>query len=87
MSGKQAGLLGKLTDGKVSRQEPVLQEAAARIRRYAKLRQTEKHNRPLIVILACSPFSGPVAMRVSTARRGEERLDIDEATEASQSRG
>jgi len=34
-----------------SRQEPVLQEAAARIRRHAKLRQTEKHNRPLIVIL------------------------------------
>lgn len=36
---------------KVSRQEPILQEAIARIRRYAKLRQTEKHNRPLIVIL------------------------------------
>lgn len=36
---------------RMGRQEPVLQEAAARIRRHAKLRQTEKHNRPLIVIL------------------------------------
>ena len=34
-----------------ARQEPVLQEAAARIRRYAGLRQTEKHDRPLIVIV------------------------------------
>src|SRR5439155_24218507 len=33
------------------RQEPILQEAAARIRRYAGLRQTERHRRPLIVIL------------------------------------
>ena len=36
---------------KLSRQEPILQEAASRIRRYAKLRQTEKHRRPLIVVL------------------------------------
>lgn len=34
-----------------SRQEPILQEAAARIRRYAGLRQAERHRRPLIVIL------------------------------------
>lgn len=34
-----------------SRQEPILQEATARIRRYAGLRQSEKHRRPLIVIL------------------------------------
>lgn len=33
------------------RQEPILQEAAARIRRYAGLRQSDKHKRPLIVIL------------------------------------
>lgn len=36
---------------KMARQEPVLQEAASRIRRHARLRQTDKHNRPLIVIL------------------------------------
>ncbi|WP_437206314.1 hypothetical protein [Planctomicrobium sp. SH664] len=36
---------------RLTRQEPILQEAAARIRRYAKLRQTEKHHRPLIVVL------------------------------------
>jgi hypothetical protein len=33
------------------RQEPILQEAAARIRRYAGIPQTHKHQRPLIVIL------------------------------------
>jgi hypothetical protein len=33
------------------RQEPVLQEAAARIRRYAGIPQKQKHRRPLIVIL------------------------------------
>src|SRR5690606_42033806 len=36
----------RASDDRISRQEPVLQEAAARIRRYAKLRQSEKHNRP-----------------------------------------
>lgn len=34
------------------RQEPILQEAATRIRRYAGLRNNQKHNRPLIVILS-----------------------------------
>ena len=48
-AGGAAGLAGSA--GRQSRQEPVLQEAAARIRRHARLRQTEKHNRPLIVIL------------------------------------
>lgn len=38
-------------DATASRQEPLLHEAASRIRRYAGLRQTEKHNRPLVVIL------------------------------------
>jgi hypothetical protein len=33
------------------RQEPILQEAAARIRRYAGIPQKQKHRRPLIVIL------------------------------------
>lgn len=33
------------------RQEPILQEAIARIRRFAGLRQSDRHNRPLIVIL------------------------------------
>jgi hypothetical protein len=33
------------------RQEPILQEAVTRIRRFARQRQSERHNRPLIVIL------------------------------------
>lgn len=36
---------------KAARQEPILQEAAARIRKYSGLKQTEKHNVPLIVVL------------------------------------
>lgn len=39
------------TATRTMRQEPILQEAAARIRRYSGLRQSEKHSRPLIVIL------------------------------------
>jgi len=42
----------------VARQEPILQEAATRVRRYSGLRQTEKHNRPLIVVLTkCDAWS------------------------------
>lgn len=37
---------------RIARQEPVLQEAAARIRRHTGLHSREKHNRPLIVILS-----------------------------------
>lgn len=37
--------------GRSTRQEQVLQEAAARVRRYTGLRQTEKHDRPLIVVV------------------------------------
>ena len=33
------------------RQEPILQEAIARIRRFAGLKQSDKHKRPLVVIL------------------------------------
>ena len=36
---------------KTMRQEPILQEALARIRRFAGLKQSERHKRPLIVIL------------------------------------
>ena len=43
--------LGPASMAKMSRQEPILQEAAARIRRYVGLKQTDKHNRPLIVIV------------------------------------
>ena len=39
------------TSTRTMRQEPILQEAASRIRRYAGLRQSEKHSRPLVVIL------------------------------------
>lgn len=47
-------LLGKqsiATSTRSMRQEPILQEAIARIRRFAGLRQTERHKRPLVVIL------------------------------------
>jgi hypothetical protein len=43
--------LGQASAPRMSRQEPILQEAAARIRRYVGLKQTEKHSRPLIVIV------------------------------------
>jgi hypothetical protein len=36
----------------LSRPEPILQESAARVRRHAGLRQSEKHQRPLIVVLS-----------------------------------
>jgi hypothetical protein len=36
---------------KAARQEPILQEAAARIRKFANLKQSEKHGVPLVVIL------------------------------------
>lgn len=42
---------GLTTAPRTMRQEPILQEAASRIRRYAGLRQGDKHNRPLVVIL------------------------------------
>lgn len=42
---------GMMTSTRTMRQEPILQEAASRIRRYAGLRQSEKHTRPLVVIL------------------------------------
>jgi hypothetical protein len=40
-----------LVSGRTSRQEAVLHEAAARVRRYTGLSHTAKHNRPLIVVL------------------------------------
>jgi hypothetical protein len=43
--------LGPASAAKMSRQEPILQEAAARVRRYVGLKQTDKHNKPLIVIV------------------------------------
>ena len=43
--------LGRASAPRVSRQEPILQEAATRIRRSVGLKQTEKHSRPLIVIV------------------------------------
>ncbi len=39
------------TGTRLVRQEPILQEAAARIRKYAQLTQTEKHAAPLVVVL------------------------------------
>lgn len=45
---------------RATRQEPYLQEAATRIRRYAHLRQSEKHQRPLIVILTKYDSWGPL---------------------------
>jgi hypothetical protein len=40
-----------VTSGRTSRQESVLLEAAARVRRYAGLPQNAKHNRPLVVVV------------------------------------
>jgi len=37
-----------------------------------------------VVHLACSPFSDPGGMRVCQPRTGQERLDVDEATQAAQ---
>ncbi|MGC1274168.1 MAG: hypothetical protein WBC44_10715 [Planctomycetaceae bacterium] len=47
---KAAGISGSAAQ--LSRQEPILQEAAARVRRHAGLRHSEKHQRPLIVVLS-----------------------------------
>jgi hypothetical protein len=47
---RAAGAEGKAAQ--LSRQEPILQEAAARVRRHAGLRHSEKHRRPLIVVLS-----------------------------------
>ena len=49
-------LIGKQTPTaapamRTMRQEPILQEAISRIRRFAGLKQSERHKRPLIVIL------------------------------------
>src|SRR5262249_7837581 len=40
-----------LADGRTSRQESVLHEAAVRVRRYTGLSHGEKHNRPLLVVV------------------------------------
>ncbi len=49
--GERAGSAGV---GKMNRQETVLNEAAARVRRFAGLSATAKHDRPLIVVLSKS---------------------------------
>lgn len=41
----------QISQDRLARQEPILHEAIARIRRHAGLSHNEKHNRPLIVIL------------------------------------
>lgn len=51
-------------DARLSRQEPTLQEAAARVRRYAKLRQTDKHDRPLIIVLTKFDIWSPLLERL-----------------------
>jgi len=43
--------LGNIAVGRTARQESVLLEAAARVRRYSGLAQNAKHNRPLIVVV------------------------------------
>jgi hypothetical protein len=48
----EAGNLSpSITGGRTSRQESVLLEAAARVRRYTGLSQNAKHSRPLIVVV------------------------------------
>jgi hypothetical protein len=48
---EEADASPSLLSGRTSRQEAVLHEAAARVRRYSGLSHTAKHNRPLIVVL------------------------------------
>jgi len=45
---------GKSREDRTSRQETVLHEAAARVRRYTGLSQNAKHNRPLVVVVTKS---------------------------------
>jgi hypothetical protein len=77
--------LGPVSAPKMSRQEPILQEAAARIRRHAGLKQTEKHSRPLIVIVTkCdtwlhltgeNPAREPWKL-VPSGQMGEQTVDV-----------
>jgi hypothetical protein len=76
--------LGRASAPRVSRQEPILQEAATRIRRSVGLKQTEKHTRPLIVIvtkcdawlqLIQDPMSHDPWKEVSFGQMGGTRIE------------
>ncbi len=77
--------IGRASAPKLSRQEPILQEAAARIRRHVGLKHTEKHSRPLIVIVTkCdawlhlieeSPCPEPWR-QVPAGQSGERQIDL-----------
>ena len=77
--------LGPASAKEISRQEPILQEAAARIRRHVGLKQMDKHSRPLIVIVTkCdawlhlveqSPCPEPWR-QVPSGQSGERKIDI-----------
>jgi len=77
--------LGPASAAKMSRQEPILQEAAARIRRYVGLKQTDKHSRPLIVIVTkCDAWlhltgedpSHEPWKEVASGQVGEQPIDV-----------
>lgn len=58
------------------RQETILQEAASRIRRHTGLRQNEKHNRPLIVILTKYDSWSPLLEDLEDAPPGEPWREV-----------
>jgi hypothetical protein len=77
--------LGQASAPKMSRQEPILQEAAARIRRHVGLKQTDKHRRPLIVIVTkCDAWlhltgedpSHEPWKEVASGQVGEQRVEV-----------
>lgn len=50
----------------VNRQDLIVTEAATRVRRFARLRDTEKHDRPLIVLVSKMDVWGPLVPEVNT---------------------
>ena len=68
-----------------TRQETILNEMIARVRRYRGLRETERHNRPLIMILAKADIWLPEAMLVDEPLTADEspRLDTKRVEDAS----
>ena len=77
--------VGPASAAKMSRQEPILQEAAARIRRHVGLKQTDKHSRPLIVIVTkCDAWlhltgedpSQEPWKQVPSGHMGEQKIDV-----------
>ena len=81
----QAGAMA----GRISRQEAVLHEAAARVRRYTGLSHNARHDRPLIVVLTkCDAWSHlldyPAVPEPWIRTQTKSGLDLDEIKRRSQ---